>query len=74
MRRWIDDAIKEEKMTGSQSGTLQTDPSAQNLEIPGVQLGNMKKPPVSKKKKKSRSKSKGRDTSSEQADVKSKAK
>ena len=53
MRRWIENAIKEENLAATPS--LHTDPSAQNLEIPGVGLG-------SKPKKKVRSKSKAKST------------
>ena len=54
MRRWIENAIKEEHIASAETPSLHTDPSAQNLEIPGVALG--KKP---KKKARSKSKSKG---------------
>lgn len=63
LRQWIEDAIKEEKMAASHTDSLQTDPSAQNLEIPGVGLGaSAGKPPKNKtsamKKATSMSKSK----------------
>ena len=39
LRKWIEDAIKEEKLAASHTESLHTDPSAQNLQLPGVGLG-----------------------------------
>ena len=58
LRKWIEEAMKEEQLAASRTVSLATDPSAQNLEIPGVELGNDRKK-APKKKSRSRSKSKG---------------
>lgn len=67
--------MKDENLQNWETPSLATDPSAQNLEIPGVELGKMKP----KKKAKSRSKSKSVDkntvapTSAKAADKSKKA-
>ena len=49
LRKWIEDAIKEEKLAASHTESLHTDPSAQNLQLPGVGLGGGGKSSTTKK-------------------------